>query len=362
MFAYGLKRNTYYLEMNSALSKQDGVTHVDSWYSDFERDFLADRHLQQPERTDGPIDENEALEFICREGKFATGKFGPYATNIRGGGNTGGPEWGCEEFSKDPSIVNRYPLSWIKLAEITFMQPFGSEERFAQYDAFRTAVNAPREKVQSKAKGMGQGTVAERTFALHCGGFDKIKTVMLQSVFLSVYGVFAALLILVPIPSAIFCVGNLFICVANILGFVHWTGQTYNAVTNSICVLSVGLCVDYSVHIAHVFLHSRGSKAERMHHALVEIGPSIFNGGMTSIIGVIVFAGMPSASMRAFCYLSVLTIIFGLFQGLMVLPSILLMVGDKITQKSGMAGPAGLAFLPVLLFVMDCSWCLKGKV
>ena len=52
------------------------------------------------------------------------------------------------------------------------------------------------------------------------------------------------------------------------------------------------------MHIAHVFLHSRGSKAERMHHALVEIGPSIFNGGATSVIGVVVFAGMPSASMR----------------------------------------------------------------
>jgi predicted RND superfamily exporter protein len=77
----------------------------------------------------------------------------------------------------------------------------------------------------------------------------------------------------------------------------------------------VGLCVDYSAQVAHVYLHSRGSKAERMHHAFVEIGPSILNGGVTSIIGVVVFAGVPSTSMRAFRYLSILTVVFGLFQG-----------------------------------------------
>ena len=43
--------------------------------------------------------------------------------------------------------------------------------------------------------------------------------------------------------------------------------------------------------------------------------------------------------------------------GLMALPAILLLAGDKINQKAGMAGPAGMAFIPVLLMVMDCAWC-----
>jgi len=88
-------------------------------------------------------------------------------------------------------------------------------------------------------------------------------------------------------------------------------------------------------------------------------GPSILNGGMTSIIGVVVFAALPSVSLRAFCHLSVLTILFGLFQGLVALPAILLLAGDKLNQKAGMVGPA-IVFFPVLLLVMDCAWCPYG--
>ena len=66
-----------------------------------------------------------------------------------------------------------------------------------------------------------------------------------------------------------------------------------------------------------------------MHHTLVEIGPSILNGGVTSIIGVVVFAALPSASLRAFCHLSVLTILFGLFQGAL---------GFAMQQKCGRSG------------------------
>ena len=66
-------------------------------------------------------------------------------------------------------------------------------------------------------------TCAERSFALYCSVYDKIKTTMTQSVFLSIYGVFVALLVIVPISSAIFCTCNLVICVTNIVGFVHFS-------------------------------------------------------------------------------------------------------------------------------------------
>ena len=45
--------------------------------------------------------------------------------------------------------------------------------------------------------------------------------------------------------------------------------------------------------------------------------------------------------------------------GLVVLPAMLLLVGDSITQKSSMVGPLAFAVLPILLTVMDCSWCIK---
>lgn len=43
-------------------------------------------------------------------------------------------------------------------------------------------------------------------------------------------------------------------------------------------VLSVGLAVDYSLHIAHSFLHKSGTRNERATLAVVEMGISVLNG------------------------------------------------------------------------------------
>ena len=40
-----------------------------------------------------------------------------------------------------------------------------------------------------------------------------------------------------------------------------------------------GLCVDYSVHVAHAFLANGGSRDERVKLALTEIGNFIFRKG-----------------------------------------------------------------------------------
>ena len=111
----------------------------------------------------------------------------------------------------DPTIILKKPIAWLHLAEVTFSQPFNPEQRFKQYNSFNNAIhNAKRGMV---AIGEGAGVLAERTFALHVGSFATIKTTMLQSVFLSVYGVFCALLMFTPVPSAFFCFLNLLVCV-----------------------------------------------------------------------------------------------------------------------------------------------------
>jgi Niemann-Pick C1 protein len=42
------------------------------------------------------------------------------------------------------------------------------------------------------------------------------------------------------------------------MGFMHFWGLTIDVVSSIIVIISIGLCVDYSAHIAHTFLTMKG--------------------------------------------------------------------------------------------------------
>ena len=46
----------------------------------------------------------------------------------------------------------------------------------------------------------------------------------------------------------------------NVMGYMHFWGQTIDVVSSVIIIISIGLCVDYSAHIAHAFLSAKGKK------------------------------------------------------------------------------------------------------
>jgi hypothetical protein len=51
-------------------------------------------------------------------------------------------------------------------------------------------------------------------------------------------------------------------------------------------ILTIGLSVDYSLHIAHGFLTSSGSKRQRAASTLEGLGVSVFNGGTATFLAV----------------------------------------------------------------------------
>ena len=52
-----------------------------------------------------------------------------------------------------------------------------------------------------------------------------------------------------------------FLCVVlnlvNVIGYMHFWGLTIDIVVSSNILISVGLCVDFSAHVAHAFMHQR---------------------------------------------------------------------------------------------------------
>ena len=77
------------------------------------------------------------------------------------------------------------------------------------------------------------------------------------------------------------------ISLVDIIGFLHFWNITIDIISCINIVLSVGLCVDYSVHIGHAFLVAKGNRQERTSEAVISIGPAVFNGGLTTFLALV---------------------------------------------------------------------------
>ena len=73
---------------------------------------------------------------------------------------------------------------------------------------------------------------------------------------------------------------------------------------------------------------------ERAKHSLRTIGPAVMNGGMTTFLSVIMLCGSQSHLFITFWKIFCLTVIFGLFHGIIVLPVVLFYIGPS-EKKNG---------------------------
>ena len=101
-------------------------------------------------------------------------------------------------------------------------------------------------------------------------------------------------------------------------------GLTIDLVASTNLIIAVGLCVDFSAHVAHSFMTQNGAgRDSRMRGTLEEMGPAVLNGGLSTLIAVVVLSGSDSHVFQAFFKIFFLMIVIGLFHGLVFLPVVL---------------------------------------
>ena len=79
----------------------------------------------------------------------------------------------------------------------------------------------------------------------------------------------------------------------------HWD-LTINTVTTVMIIMSIGLSVDYSAHIAHMFMVHQGTRTERARAAINGIGVSVLNGGISTFLAFVLLAASKSYVFRVF--------------------------------------------------------------
>merc|ERR1719192_22780 len=106
---------------------------------------------------------------------------------------------------------------------------------------------------------------------------EVISEELYRNVLLAITCVFITTwLLLFNFYASLQVLGCVVLTLVNVGGFIHFWGLTIDTVSCTNIIISIGLCVDYSVHVAHAFLANAGTRDERVKMALTEIGPAVF--------------------------------------------------------------------------------------
>ncbi|KMS99730.1 hypothetical protein BVRB_1g020980 [Beta vulgaris subsp. vulgaris] len=117
--------------------------------------------------------------------------------------------------------------------------------------------------------------------------------------------------------------------VLDLMGVMAILKIQLNAVSVVNLVMSVGIAVEFCVHITHAFMISGGDRDQRMKEALGTMGASVFSGiTLTKLVGVIVLAFSRSQVFVVYYFQMYLAlVILGFLHGLIFLPVLLSLFG-----------------------------------
>jgi predicted RND superfamily exporter protein len=113
---------------------------------------------------------------------------------------------------------------------------------------------------------------------------------------------------------------------------MHLTGYHLNAVTATIAALSIGVGIDYSVHITVRFrqeLRDAPNKKAALERAASQSGSALLGSASSTTFGFLVLGLAPMPMFSAFGVLTALMIIMAFIAALVVLPSMLMLVARK---------------------------------
>jgi predicted RND superfamily exporter protein len=120
-------------------------------------------------------------------------------------------------------------------------------------------------------------------------------------------------------------------------GLMYLTGFALNYVTATIGAVSIGVGIDYSIHMTERFreeLHRVSDKVQALRQAASGTGVALLASAGSSIVGFTIMGFAPMPMFSSYGILTALMIFLALLASLVVLPSLLLLVTHEKVAKN----------------------------
>ena len=162
-------------------------------------------------------------------------------------------------------------------------------------------------------------------------GLKIINTELYRNVGFTIAAVGLIVLVTVAnITTSFLITLNVAFCIIEILGGMYAWGLVIDSVSVINIALAVGLSIDYSAHIGHCFMVKGGNdKDARATESLADIGSSVLNGALSTLLAVAILFLSKSYVFRTLATQFALTVVLGVAHGLILLPVLLSMFGPK---------------------------------
>ena len=159
---------------------------------------------------------------------------------------------------------------------------------------------------------------------------DIINAELFRNTLMALGVVFICTLVLIAdLATSLIVLLTVALTVINVAGYANFWGLTIDTIFAIFMTISIGLCVDYSAHIAHGFMVEEGTREQRMRRTMVNVGPAVLNGGISTFLAFCLLCTSRSYIFLTFFKVFFLVVVFGLFHGLIFLPVLLSIVGPS---------------------------------
>ena len=142
--------------------------------------------------------------------------------------------------------------------------------------------------------------------------------------------IIVCMIVLANVGIASVVVFSVLMIEVTVLGALHFFGYSFNMMTSINVIVSVGLCVDFSAHTAHAFLHSKKLTVEdKVRDAYKTIGVSVWNGAFSTILAMLPMGLCRSYIITLFWIMTTFVVFLGIWFGLVIVPIILTFIGEE---------------------------------
>ncbi len=209
--------------------------------------------------------------------------------------------------------------------------PDGIDTILLQFPAFTGDPEASRslqEDIEALWEGDGEAITATSETIISFSVTDAIRDRQTDSigttiaVALTVLAVFFWLTVRQP-ALAIIAVGPTFLVLISVLGTMALLDIPYTIITSIITALSIGIGVDYTIHMIHRYREefTRLRNPERAAvQTLATTGSALLGSAMTTALGIGVLAASPLAASQQFGITAAITIAYSLLVSVLVVP------------------------------------------